>query len=156
MLKTAFSGGFLHFMWLFSRARALWRTLVRLRLPDHAFCTKISSPCLTVGKFCASKTFLERKVLDSKELTKSTFKRWGILPHRFVLTKKVLDSKELTKSTFKRWGILPHRFVLTKKVLDSKELTKSTFKRWGIIPRRFVLTRKVLDFKELTKSTFKR
>ena len=40
MLKpTDKIGGFLpYFMWLFSRALALWRTLVRRREPNHAFC----------------------------------------------------------------------------------------------------------------------
>ncbi len=33
-----FFGGFLHFMWLFSRALALCRTFVRRREPNHAFC----------------------------------------------------------------------------------------------------------------------
>ena len=38
MLKTAEFGGFLRFMWLFSRARVLWRTPVRRHSPDHGFC----------------------------------------------------------------------------------------------------------------------
>ena len=39
-------GGFPHFMWLFSRVLALWRTFVRRREPNHAFCIKMTQPRL--------------------------------------------------------------------------------------------------------------
>ncbi len=32
------------FMWLFSRALALWRTFVRRREPNHAFCIRMTQP----------------------------------------------------------------------------------------------------------------
>ena len=34
------------FMWLFSRALGLWRTLVRRREPNHAFCIELRQPFL--------------------------------------------------------------------------------------------------------------
>ena len=39
-------GGFPHFVWLFSRVLALWRTLVRRRKPNHAFCILMKQPLL--------------------------------------------------------------------------------------------------------------
>ena len=42
-LKSA-KADFSIFMWLFSRARPLCRTLVRLRLVDHAFCIELRMP----------------------------------------------------------------------------------------------------------------
>ena len=59
----------------------------------------------------STKTFLERKVPNSKELTKT------------FLGRKVLDSKELTKT------------FLGRKVLDSKELTERPIKRFGRVQK---------------------
>ena len=53
-------GGFLHFMWLFSRARPLCRTFVRRRLVDHVFCIESLSPPLP--RFAQNKSHYEKQI----------------------------------------------------------------------------------------------
>ena len=69
-------GGFPHFMWLFSRVLALWRTFVRRREPNHAFCIKMTQPLLFLSRRCflLDKT---RGILYNNNIIKIL--KWGVM-----------------------------------------------------------------------------
>ena len=68
-------GGFPHFMWLFSRVLALWRTFVRRREPNHAFCIKMKQPRL----FRFHRCFLLDKTHDILYNNVIKILEWGVM-----------------------------------------------------------------------------